>query len=240
MKRPESHYAVWGVFLTRSSKFSFLSPMNPKVDAYIDALAEWQEELKHLRAIVGDCGMVEDFKWMHPCYTFQGKNVVIIHEFKGYCAIMFTKGSLLKDDAGVLLKITENVQGARQMRFHSVTEVVESEKLIKQYIFEAIEVEKAGLKVEMKKTSDYDVPAELETYFADDPDYKVAFDQLTPGRQRGYLLHFAQPKQSATRTSRIEKSRDRVFAGKGIHDCICGLSKRMPRCDGSHKQLTDK
>ena len=211
--------------------------MNSKVDEYLENVGRWQKELEQLRKIVLDCGLNEEFKWMHPCYTSQGKNVVILQEFKNYCAIMFIKGALLADMDKVLVKITENVQSDRQIRFTNLNEVSDLKDTIKRYIFETIEIEKLGLKVEMKKTSDYEVPEELETKFQESPEYKTAFEKLTPGRQKGYLLHFAQAKQSKTRTTRIEQATNRILQGKGLRDCICGLSKRMPNCDGSHKAL---
>ena len=162
--------------------------------------------------------MEEDFKWGKPCYTFEDNNIVLIHGFKNYCALLFHKGALLKDDEEVLVQQTKNVQSARQLRFKNLQEIKDQEKIIKEYIHEAIEVEKAGLEVEMKKTSDYEVPAELEKAFKDNPDFKKAFKNLTPGRQRGYLLHFSDAKQSKTRESRIEKSMPKIFDGKGLND----------------------
>lgn len=214
--------------------------MNPKVDTYILNLEKWRAEIELLRSIVLDSRLHEDFKWMHPCYTWKNKNVVIIHEFKDYCAIMFQKGSLLSDTEGVLVKITENVQGARQIRFTSTAQIEKMESTIRAYLFEAIEIEKAGLQIKLKETSDYPVPEELKVKFDSDPEFKAAFEKLTPGRQRGYLLYFSKAKQSNTRTSRILNSEERIYQGKGIHDCICGLSKRHPRCDGSHSALRTK
>lgn len=216
-----------------------LQTMNTKVDKFLDKVDKWQNELVKLREIILKTGLTEEFKWMHPCYTFNKCNVVLIHEFKDYCAILFHKGVLLKDKKKILVQQTENVQSARQLRFTNIKEIEKLEKTIKEYIFEAIEIEKAGLIVELKKTSDYEMPEELETIFEKDWEFKMAFKNLTPGRQRGYLLHFSQAKQSQTRETRIEKNMERIFMGKGLHDCICGHSKRMPNCDGSHNKIGD-
>lgn len=209
--------------------------MNPKVDTFISNATQWQEEIIQLRAIVLECELVEELKWGVPCYTHKGSNILIIHGFKEYVALNFFNGALLNDAEGILVQQTENVQTGRQIRFTSKSEIVKMTSTIKAYIFEAIEVENAGLKVPLKKTKDYEVPLELQTKFDKEPDFKLAFEKLTPGRQRGYLLQFAQPKQSKTRAERIEKYTQRIFDGKGFHDCVCGHSKRMPRCDGSHK-----
>ncbi|MCA0366217.1 MAG: YdeI/OmpD-associated family protein [Bacteroidetes bacterium] len=179
---------------------------------------EWQNELKTLRRIVRECGLVEDFKWMHPCYTYNGKNIVLIHNFNNYCALLFPKGVLLKDPENILIQQTENSQTARQIRFENISQITAHEASIKAYIFEAIEVEKAGIKVELKKTSDFDLPEELQSKFENDPAFKKAFYDLTPGRQRGYILHFSQPKQSSTREARIEKNIANIMNGKGIND----------------------
>ena len=189
-----------------------------KVDNYIEKIKNWKEETKFLRDICLDCGLDEDFKWMHPCYTFQGKNIVLIHGFKDYCALLFHKGALLKDTNKILIQQTENVQSARQIRFTSLKEIMDLKTIIKAYIFEAIEVEKAGLEVKMKKTSEFKMPEELELGFKNNPEFKKAFYNLTPGRQRGYLLYFSQAKQSKTRESRIEKSMPKIFDGKGMND----------------------
>lgn len=213
--------------------------MNKDVDNFLSNLDKWHDELKRLREIILDCGLNEDFKWMHPCYTFNGKNIVLIHGFKDYCAILFYKGALLKDPKNILMRQTENTQSARQIRFTNVSEIQNLESTIRDYVLEAIEIEKAGLKVKMKKTSDYEVPRELDQKFTESPRLKKAFKNLTPGRQKGYLLHFSQPLQAKTRISRIEKNTERILNGKGLNDCVCGLSKRMPNCDGSHKQLEE-
>jgi uncharacterized protein YdeI (YjbR/CyaY-like superfamily) len=208
---------------------------NEKVDDFLAVQKKWQAELTKLRYIALECQMEEGFKWMHPCYMFQGKNICLIHGFKEYVAIMFMKGSLLQDSEGILYQQTDQVQSGRQIRFTSLEEIETSESTLKQYIFEAIEVDKAGLKVAMKSHEDYGVVEEFQATLDTDENLKTAFFALTPGRQRGYLLHFSGAKQSATRISRIESVRSRMLKGKGLTDCICGLSKRMPNCDGSHK-----
>lgn len=189
-----------------------------KVDRYIDKIKNWKKETILLREICLECGLDEDFKWMHPCYTFQGKNIVLIHGFKEYCALLFHKGTLLNDNENILIQQTENVQSARQMRFTNKEQIVDSKAIIKAYIFEAIEVEKAGLEVKMKKTSEYEMPEELEQEFENNLDFKTAFYNLTPGRQRGYLLFFSEAKQSKTRSSRIEKAKPKIFDGKGHNE----------------------
>lgn len=214
--------------------------MNPKVDEYLSKVGKWQKELEKLRGIILKCGLTEDYKWMHPCYKYQKKNILLIQEFKEYCAILFHKGVLLKDNANILVQQTENVQSARQVRFTNLEQIAKIEAIIKNYIFEAIEIEKAGLEVKKKKTSDFNMPAELKEEFEENPDLQNAFEKLTPGRKRGYLLNFSKPKQSKTRKSRIEKYKERILNGKGINDCVCGQSKRMPRCDGSHKNIQNK
>jgi uncharacterized protein YdeI (YjbR/CyaY-like superfamily) len=189
-----------------------------KVEKYIEKIKSWKEETKLLREICLDCGLTEDFKWMHPCYTFQGNNIVLIHGFKEYCALLFHKGVLLKDTNEILIQQTENVQSARQIRFTNLQEIIDLKSVIKTYIFEAIEVEKAGLEVKMKKTSEFKMPDELKQAFENNPDLETAFYDLTPGRQRGYLLYFSQAKQSKTRESRIEKSMPKIFDGKGHNE----------------------
>ncbi|MFN2222715.1 MAG: YdeI/OmpD-associated family protein [Candidatus Promineifilaceae bacterium] len=192
--------------------------MNPKVDAFLSREEKWQEEFEELRMIALDCRLTEEFKWKHPCYTFHKKNIVLIHGFKEYCALLFPKGALLKDTAGILVQQTENVQAARQIRFTDVDEIVEMEPILKAYIQEAIEVEKAGLTVEFKKTSEFDMPEEFQVKLNEDPGLKTAFEALTPGRQRAYLLYFSQAKQSKTRKSRVEKAMPRILDGKGLND----------------------
>ncbi|WP_440120961.1 YdeI/OmpD-associated family protein [Tenacibaculum sp. Ill] len=189
-----------------------------KVDKYIENIKNWKEETKLLRQICLDCGLEEDFKWMHPCYTFQGKNIVLIHGFKDYCALLFYKGALLKDTERVLIQQTENVQSARQIRFTKPEEVLDFTPTIKRYIFEAIEVGKAGLKVKTKKTSEFEMVSEFKEVLEENSDVKKVFEALTPGRQRSYLLYFSQAKQSKTRLSRIEKSIPKMIEGKGHNE----------------------
>jgi uncharacterized protein YdeI (YjbR/CyaY-like superfamily) len=209
--------------------------MNTKVDDYIDRADKWADEMRKLRAILLDCLLTEEFKWGVPCYTYGSKNIILITAFKEYCGIAFFKGSLLSDEKKILYQQTENSQASRLIRFTNLPEIVEMEALLKTYIFEAIEIEKSGLKVERKKHEDYVLPDELIQKFGEMPTLKTAFEALTPGRQRGYLLHFAGSNNSATRMGRIEKYIGRILKGQGITDCVCGLSKKMPGCDGSHK-----
>ena len=192
--------------------------MNPKVDFYFRKAKEWKGELEQLRTIVLETPLVEEMKWGVPCYTFQESNVVLIHAFKDYCALLFVKGALLSDPDGILIQQTKNVQSGRQIRFTNVGEIVEMEPILKAYIHEAIEVEKAGLKVKLKETSEYPVPDELRHKLDTIPALKKAFYELTPGRQRGYLFYFSQPKLSKTRESRIEKYMPHIMAGKGFQD----------------------
>jgi uncharacterized protein YdeI (YjbR/CyaY-like superfamily) len=192
--------------------------MNPKVDFYFDKARQWQEEIKRLRIIILECGLDEELKWGNPCYTYQNSNVVLIHTFKEYCALLFFKGALLSDAAGILVQQTENVQAARQIRFTSPDEIVELKPTLKACIYEAIEVEKAGLKVEFKKTQEFSIPEEFQKRLDEAPALTTAFNALTPGRQRAYLLHFSKPKQSKSRESRIEKCMQRILEGKGLND----------------------
>ena len=192
--------------------------MNPKVDFYFSKAKNWEKELELLRTIALDCGLTEELKWGCPCYTFEKTNVVLIHDFKEYCAFLFFKGALLHDANGILIQQTKNVQAARQVRFTNVKEIVKLKKILKAYIYEAIEVEKAGLKVNLKKTTEYSIPDEFQKVLKKNPTLKTAFKALTPGRQRGYLLYFSAPKQSKTRESRIEKSIPQILKGKGLND----------------------
>lgn len=194
------------------------SKMHPKVDEFLSKAKKWKEEYEKLRNIVLDYELTEEFKWMHPCYTFEGKNIVLIHGFKEYCALLFHKGALLKDAHGILIQQTENVQAARQIRFTNVQEIVEMEPILKAYIYEAIEVEKAGLEVNFKKNTDFIIPEELQNKFNEIPALKIAFEALTPGRQRAYILYFSGPKQSKTRESRVEKCIQQILNGKGLKD----------------------
>jgi uncharacterized protein YdeI (YjbR/CyaY-like superfamily) len=192
--------------------------MNPEVDAFLNNADKWREELAALRAIILDCGLNETLKWGQPCYTFQDRNIVLIHGFKEYCALLFFKGALLRDPGGILVQQTENVQAGRQVRFTNMREIVEMAPVLKAYIHEAMAVEKAGLKVSLKKTSDYNMPEEFRNKLDEIPALKAAFEALTPGRQRAYLLHFSQPKLAETRKSRIEKCMQQILNGKGLND----------------------
>lgn len=192
--------------------------MNPKVDWFFTKASRWQEEYEELRTLVLACGLTEELKWGCPCYTLGKSNIVLIHGFKEYAALLFMKGALLKDDEGRLVQQTDNVQSARQIRFTGVKEIVKNKTVIKAYIKEAIEVEKAGLKVELKKPSEFKMPEEFKNVLDDMPELKAAFYKLTPGRQRGYLLHFSAPKQVKTREARIEKWVPQILAGKGLED----------------------
>jgi len=192
--------------------------MNPKVDKFIRNAKTWQEEFKQLRMILLDSGLTEEFKWGKPCYTLEGSNIVLIHGFKDYCAMLFHKGALLSDAAGILVAQTKNTQATRQIRFTDVDEIVEMEHILKAYVKAAIEIEQAGLEIEYKDTSEFEFPEELQQKFDENPDLKDAFEALTPGRQRGYLLHFSGAKQSKTRISRIEKNMQKIFDGKGLTD----------------------
>lgn len=192
--------------------------MNPKVDAFLAREKKWKEEFKKLREIILECELTEELKWGQPCYALEGANIVLMHGFKDYCALLFMKGALLKDAKGVLIQQTENVQAARQIRFTNVHEIDKLEKTVKSYVLEAIKIEKAGLKVELKKTLDFKVPEEFQSRLDALPALKSAFDALTPGRQRAYLFYFSQPKQAATRESRVEKYIPNILDGMGIDD----------------------
>ena len=192
--------------------------MNPKVDVYLSKAKKWQEEFEKLRMIILDCGLTEELKWGVPCYTFQKSNIVLIHVFKEYCALLFFKGALLNDTNGLLIQQTKNTQAGRQIRFTNVREIVEMEPILKAYIYEAIEVEKAGLKVNFKKTTEFIIPKEFQNKLDEIPALKTAFDALTPGRQRAYILYFSAPKQSKTRESRVEKCMQQILNGKGLND----------------------
>jgi uncharacterized protein YdeI (YjbR/CyaY-like superfamily) len=192
--------------------------MNPKVEFFFSEAKKWQEEFEKLRMIILDCQLTEELKWGCPCYTFQKRNIVLIHGFKEYCALLFMKGALLNDTQGILIQQTENVQAARQIRFTNVREIVEMETILKAYIYEAIEVEKAGLKVDFKKTKEFIIPEEFQNKLDEIPALKTAFDGLTPGRQRAYIFYFSAPKQSKTRESRVEKCMQQILDGKGLND----------------------
>ncbi len=192
--------------------------MNQKVDAFLKRQKRWRAELEKLRGILVGTGLTEELKWGHPCYTQDGKNVALIHGFKEYCAILFHKGALLKDPEGVLVQQTKNVQAARQIRFTSVQEVAKLEKTIAAYVREAADNERAGMKVQFKKTEEFDLPEELASKLAGSPKLKAAFTALTPGRQRAYIFYFSQPKQSKTRAARVEKNIPRILKGLGLDD----------------------
>ena len=195
-----------------------MSKMNPKVDFYFNKAKKWQEEFEKLRMIIRDCGLTEELKWGVPCYTFEKRNIVLIHGFKEYCALLFFKGALLKDPKGILIQQTKNVQSGRQIRFTSVREIVKMKPILKAYIYEAIEVEKAGLKVNFKKTTEFIIPEEFQDKLDEIPALKTAFDALTPGRQRAYVLYFSAPKQSKTREARVKKCMRKILNGKGLDD----------------------
>ena len=212
-----------------------MSRMNPKVDFFFNKAKKWHEEFEKLRMLILDCGLIEELKWGQPCYTsptrsspsvparaggrtFQKRNIVLIHGFKEYCALLFFKGALLNDANSILIQQTKNVQAARQIRFTNVRQIVKMEPILKAYIFEAIEVEKAGLKVPLKKTTDFKIPEEFQNKLDKIPALKTAFDALTPGRQRAYIFYFSQPKQSKTRESRVEKCIKQILKGKGLND----------------------
>lgn len=210
---------------------------NPQVTIYFENETRWKDELLTLRAIMLPLPIVEEYKWKSPCYTFEGKNIAILQSFKEYYALAFFKGALLQDEAKFLVQPTENVQAGRQLRFTSLEELISKKDIIRMYVFEAIEVEKSNVQIAYKTVDDFPVPDELEKVFMEDEPFKVAFESLTPGRKKAYLLHYNQAAQSKTKLARIEKSKGRILRGKGLTDCICGLSKRMPGCDGSHKQI---
>ncbi len=192
--------------------------MNPKVDFFFNKNSKWQEEYELLRTIILDTGLNEELKWGKPCYTFSGNNIVLIHGFKYYCALLFHKGVLLKDPDEILVQQTKNVQAARQIRFTSAQQIIEMKAILRAYIFEAVEVEKAGLEVKLKKTSEFEMADEFQEKLDELPELKEAFESLTPGRQRGYLLHFSGAKKSKTRSSRVEKCIPAILGGKGLND----------------------
>jgi uncharacterized protein YdeI (YjbR/CyaY-like superfamily) len=194
------------------------SKMNPKVDEYLSKAQKWQEEFEKLRMIILDCQLTEELKWGVPCYTFEKENIVLIHGFKEYCALLFFKGVLLHDAHGILIRQTENVQAGRQIRFTNVQEIVAMETILKDYIYEAIEIEKAGLKVNFKKNTEFIIPKEFQNKLDEIPALKNTFEALTPGRQRAYIFYFSQAKQSKTRESRVEKCMKQILDGKGLND----------------------
>lgn len=192
--------------------------MNPKVDFYFDEAKKWQKEQEELREIALECQLTEELKWGTPCYTFQNNNIVLIHDFKEYCAFLFFKGALLSDTDGILIQQSKNVQAARQIRFTNLEEIRGQKSILKTYIYQAIEVEKSGLKVKLKKTKEFEVAEEFQHKLNQDSKLEAAFKALTPGRQRAYLLHFSSPKQSKTRESRVGKAIDQILDGKGLND----------------------
>ena len=195
-----------------------MNRMNPKVDGYLKRANEWREEFEKLRMIILDCGLTEELKWGVPCYTFEKRNIVLMHGFKDYCALLFFKGALLKDPEGILIQQTKNVQAARQIRFTNVREIVKLKAILKAYVYAAIEVEKSGQKVNFKKTSEFKIPEEFQEKLNKTSALKKAFAALTPGRQRAYIFYFSQPKQSKTRQSRVEKYTRQILNGKGLND----------------------
>jgi uncharacterized protein YdeI (YjbR/CyaY-like superfamily) len=195
-----------------------MNRVNSQVDRYFGKAKRWQAEFEKLRTIILDCGLSEDFKWGNPCYSFEKRNIVLIHGFKEYCALLFFKGALLKDPKGILVQQTENVQATRQIRFTSLREIVKLNTTLKAYIREAIEVEKSGAKVKFKKTTEFKMPEEFQNKLAEKPALKTAFRALTPGRQRAYLLYFSAAKQSKTRESRVAKYVQQILNGKGLDD----------------------
>src|SRR5437764_3204579 len=195
-----------------------MNSRNPKVDFFFNKTGRWRAEFGKLRTIILECGLTEELKWGKPCYTYQKSNIVLIHGFKEYCALLFMKGALLKDAKGILVQQTENVQAARQIRFTNVRAIVEMEPVLKAYIKEAIEVERAGLEVNYRKTSEFVIPEEFQNRLDESPALKIAFAALTPGRQRGYILYFSAAKQSKTRESRVEKCVQQILDGKGLND----------------------
>jgi uncharacterized protein YdeI (YjbR/CyaY-like superfamily) len=195
-----------------------MNKMNPKVDGFLRKTKKWREELQKLRMIILDCGLNEEVKWLHPCYTFNDSNIVLIHAFKEYCALLFFKGALLKDPKHILIQQTENVQAGRQIRFTNLEQITKMAPILKTYIREAIEVEKAGLKVKLKKVTDYKIPEEFQKKLDEDSALKTAFAALTPGRQRAYILYFSGAKQSKTREARVEKWMPQILNGKGLDD----------------------
>jgi uncharacterized protein YdeI (YjbR/CyaY-like superfamily) len=192
--------------------------MNPKVDFFFNKATQWKEEFEKLRTIILDCGLTEELKWGQACYTFEKSNIVLIHGFKEYCALLFFKGALLKDPKGILIQQTENVQAARQIRFSNVREIIKLKTTLKAYIYEAVEVEESGLKVNFKKTTDFKIPEEFQNKLDKMPSLKKAFAALTPGRQRAYIFYFSSAKQAKTREARVEKYRQQILDGKGLDD----------------------
>ena len=214
--------------------------MNSKVDIYLSEIKNWKKPLEKLRKILLECQLTEELKWRNPCYTFQNSNIAMLGSFKEYCALSFFKGVLLNDTNNILIAPGENSQSVRLIKFTNVDDIIKLETIIKAYIYEAIELEKAGIKVVLKKSTNLNFPEEFQNIVENMPSLKEAFEALTPGRQRAYNLYFAAAKQSKTRTARIEKYIPKILDGIGINDCTCGLSKKYPYCDGSHKFASTK
>ena len=214
--------------------------MDHRVDEYLKAINKWQVEMERLRIILLDCQLKEEFKWHVPCYTFNRNNIVLIGKFKDYCALSFFKGVLITDSERILVPPGENSQSVRMIKFTCLEQISKLEPVLKAYIFEAIEIEKAGLKVDFSEKELLVFPEELQKRWHESPAFKKAFRALTPGRQRAYNLYFTAPKQSKTREARIEKYIPRILDGFGINDCTCGLTKKKPGCDGSHKDIQQK
>jgi len=210
--------------------------MNPEIDTYLSKSKKWQKEMMLLRAILLECQLDEALKWGKPCYAYNNTNIVIIQSFKDHCDLGFFNGALLKDPNKFLTKAGEHSQSGRQLRFSDLSEIQKTKPLIKSYIKEAIQLEQAGVKFEQLEKPENIIITELQDVFKKNDPLKKAFEALTPGRQRGYLIYFSAAKQSETRLSRINNNASKIICGKGINDCTCGLSKRMPNCDGSHKQ----
>jgi uncharacterized protein YdeI (YjbR/CyaY-like superfamily) len=209
--------------------------MNPKVDHFLLNVKNWGKELGLLREIIRESALEEELKWGLPCYVFEKKNVIILQGFKEYFAVMFFQGAIMKDSENLLVKPGENTQAGRQMRFKSMQEMVDKATILKTYVKEAIELEKNGVKVPFKNPSEFHIPFEFQTHLEKNGPLKTAFEKLSPGRQKAYCIYFADSKQSQTRENRIEKFIPRILSGKGMLDCTCGLSRRMPGCDGSHR-----
>lgn len=211
--------------------------LNPNVDAFINGSKRWKEEMTQLRMILLDCGLVEELKWRQPCYTYQGKNLFIIAAFKDFVALSFLKGALLQDTKKILVSPGEHSQSVRFVKFTCIQNILKQEDVLRAYIQECIKAENVGMKVEFNKNKDLIFCDELQNTLANDSKFKKAFETLTPGRQRAYHIFISAAKQSPTRVNRIEKYRARILQGKGMNDCVCGLSKKMPNCDGSHHSL---
>lgn len=211
---------------------------DPNVDEFLQSTRQWRAEITELRRIVRSCGLDETWKWRQPCYMFHGENIIILGSFKDYCVISFLKGSLLSDPEGLLKKAGEHTQHGRVLRFTSVEEILGLEAVIRSFILEAKDHVKSGQKTEqLNNVTTIPFPQELIAILDTDPPFNQAFQALTPGRQRAYLMHFTSTKSSETRITRINRFRPRIMAGKGMNDCICGLTRKKPGCDGSHREL---